>query len=691
MKRWPLYNPWFWETAPFFRALLPLAAGIFCYGKGWLTFISEEAFLAIIVISFGLYGLLVYNRKNAATYKSITVLLLHFVLFCSGFSLAWFNDDSNAAVWFGKGTNPSKTYLARITETPAEKESSWKIPVAIIYSIDNGKVQRVNGKAFLYLYKGREPILFQKGDSILVPGDWQPIKNPGNPFEFDYAAYCRRNNIVYEQFCQPQDTRLYATNDPRAAPLTERTHDWCMAQLDKYITGSKAKGLIQAMLIGDEVNLDENLRQSYSNTGIIHIIAISGGNVSIFFLVISFLLRWLKHKKYRWIKYFIALPLVWFYVLMAGASPSAIRAAVMFSLLAFGIIFGKNNSSLNLLFATAFVLLCTDPGWLFALGFQLSFIAVLSIILFYKPIYRWFTTPYKLIRLLWGTIAASMAAEILVAPVVVWYFHMLPLFFIIANAAAFLFMGAVLILGIALLVISPFEVIAKAMGMVIEWLVTIFDKMIASLQTWNPESFQYLMLTGLELLIVYVIITGLSVFLLKKQKSALFTSLAASSLLFALLCCDEWTALRQQKLVVFNTSKANHIELIKGERYTILQTDTTVPAKKISYAVKPAHTVWHAWRASNNTPNQIYQVRNSTALILNRSIDTGSTFHTDYLIVNTPVLPDPELLKQVFSPTLVVLGSKYRSQLRDKFMHDAAKAGIAVHSTSLSGAFQLSE
>ena len=70
---------------------------------------------------------------------------------------------------------------------------------------------------------------------------------------------------------------------------------------------------MQAMLVGEEANMDADLRQAYSETGIIHIVAISGSHISFFFLLITFLLGWIKHKKWQWVKYIAAIPLVWVY------------------------------------------------------------------------------------------------------------------------------------------------------------------------------------------------------------------------------------------------------------------------------------------------------------------------------------------------------------------------------------------
>jgi competence protein ComEC len=684
MKRWPLHNPFFWETAPFFRPLLALVAGI-CWYYSYRSLAVPGGICCLV--AFGLFLLfcgIAFSRRAKIGSVLPFILTQLFVLSC-GYSLAYFSDDRNASNWFGNNTGAHVTNLVTISGEPVAKENSRKIPVNIIGSIDNGKPIIVSGKAFLYLYKDRLPVSLHSGDTLLVPGKWQPIRNAGNPFEFDYATYCRRNNIYFQQSCSPPDIRLYAANDPGHLSFIDRSHNYCMAQLDNYLPDPKARGLIQAMILGDEVNLDEDLRQSYSETGIVHIIAISGGNVTIFFVVISFLLRWLKNKKHLWISYALAFPLVWFYVIMAGAQPSAIRAAVTFSLLAFAVIFDKNNNSLNLLFATAFILLLFDPAWLFALGFQLSLVAVLSIILFYKPIYRRYTPKYKVVKKLWSAIAISIAAEILVAPLVIYYFHTFPLLFLPANVAAFLFMGLVLILGIIIIAI-PIAFVGKGIGIATVYLVTWFDYIVDHLRSYNPPSFRYLMLTGPELAVLYCCIAGLLYFLLHKKKPALFTALSATCVLIILFCSDQWGALHQQRLVVYNTGKTNHIELITGKTFSVLATDTLY-GRKTTYTVKPAHTAWYAWREGARPAQQVYRVGNKTVAIINDSIAFTGPFGIDYLILNTHYTPDLTMIKQTFDPRMIVIGNNYPRPVREELLKSAAAIGLPAYSVADKGAF----
>jgi competence protein ComEC len=669
MKRWPLNKAYFWETAPFFRILLPFAAGILCYDRARVSFLHGSYTLWAAFITL-LLCLLLLRVKNKVMFHSAS----------------YFNDIKNDPAWFGNNVNSGNTCLARLADEPVEKEHSWKLTISVLNNIANGQTVRTSGAAFLYCSK-EEALPFHKGDTILIPGDWQTIKNAGNPFEFDYAANCRRNNIVYQQFCSANDIVLFAAHAKIQTSLIDKVHEWCMQQLAIYLPDLKTKGLIQAMLLGDEVNLDPELRQSYSETGIVHIIAISGGNVAIFFLVISFLLRWLKNKKHLWVKYAIALPMVWFYVVMAGAPPSAVRAAVMFSLFAGGIMLQKNNNNLNNLLATAFLLLCAQPMWLFSLGFQLSFVAVLSLLIFYAPVYKWLSPRHMLTNGLWSAIAASISAEILVAPLVIYYFHTFPLLFLVANVLAYLFMSLVLYMSMAIIVLSFIPLIAKYLGIITIFIVTWFNKIVEWLQGCNPYSFHMLLLTGAELILLYFMLSGILLFLMKKQKPALFIGLIAACLLLSSFCTSEWTMLHQRRLVVYNTGKANYIELIEGDHYSIICQDTG-SQKKTSYACKPAHIGWCAWRQDSVTSlSDIMEINGKSLLILNQRIDTSMRFHVDYLVVNYAGRLNAENLQLVFSPETIILGNNYSENQQDNLLLNCANCAIGAHGTRSQGAY----
>ncbi|MCD6062652.1 MAG: 4-alpha-glucanotransferase [Flavipsychrobacter sp.] len=685
MKQWPVNKADFWERAPFTRLLLPLIAGIATYTYIGLTFYTIITSVAICLL---LFIATVLVRKQHPVIRIAHFGFLHVVIIFSSWALCHLNDVRHNDNWFGKQATTADAFVATISSPPAEKEKTWKLEVDVFGSIKDNAVSKTSGSAFVYAFKHNDHFIFKQGDTVFLPNKWQPIKNAGNPFEFDYARYAARHNLYYQQFLTPGDIRLFNSN--RDVAWTDEVHNWCMTSLEAFITDKQTLGLIQAMLVGDEANLDGDLRQAYSETGIIHVIAISGSHIAFFFFIITLCLAWIKNKKYRWIKYALALPLIWAYVLVSGAPPSAVRAAIMFTILGVGFILQKQPNSLNQLFAAAFFLLCVQPMWLYSVGFQLSFIAVLSLILFYTPIYQLIQPSNAINRALWGTIVASVAAEILVAPLVVYYFHLFPLMFIVANVAAFLFMGVVLIAGMLIIMFSPVTAVAQVLATITTWLAGIFHEFVFGIQQFNPATFLHLNITSVEMILLYGVITLTAIYLVKKKKPALLATLATCSLLVASLSYNRWLALHQQRLVVYNINRVNHIELIDGWYHSVLKSDTTLTGKQRAYALQPARIGWYAWEEKRVTDTRrIISIAGKTILILDSSA-SGLSGRADYIIVNfKPKLTQLAEINSRYQPEKIILGSHISRgrALRCKSACDSLK--IPLHATQTDGAFVL--
>lgn len=687
MKRWPQPNPYFWETAPFFRLLLPLAAGITLYYSA--TVALHGYIVPAIVIALGVSLVLVqllYRPQG----KVLFSLLLHSCFFVLGYSIAWSGDVVNTRHWFGHQLHNAQACKAVVTSLPQEKENSWKLSVNVIEVATVNKVVATNGLGFVYLSKDM-PMLYHQGDTIMLPAAWAPIKNAGNPYEFDYAGYCRRNNTWYQQYCKPQQVRLYAKLDSRFRPTLDKWHLYAANALRNYLPEKRVRGLLQAMLLGDEADLDPDLRNIFSNTGIVHVIAISGGNVMMFFIVIAFLLRWIRHSKYKWISYVAALPLVWIYVVMAGASPSAVRAAIMFSFLAFGFVLNKNNNPLNQLLGTAFVLLCARPQWLLAVGFQLSFLAVLSLILFYNPLNQLYVpaSKYKLWlwikRNCWNVVCASLAAEILVAPLVIYYFHNFPLWFLVANVLAWVFMFIVLVGGMAIVALAAVPKVATGIAFLVGLTVHALEVMLLAMQQFSPRSLQYLSFSGLQTLLVYCVIAGIAAMILLRYKRAVFIALPATALLMVLLVTDKWRSMQQTQLVIYNAGKQAHIEQVIGNRYIVFYSDAA--PGKVKYVRDPVHIQLQAWQPIVSSGNSIAFVHNGKRVIVVDAPVYAGDFPVSYVVVTTSEKQDISILKKIYHPESIILAGNCSRKEQQRLRAEAKAAGVALHITGVDGAF----
>lgn len=686
MKKWPTHEAYIWEWVPFLRLLLPLIVGIVCYK--YFPEVGLNVMLALVLSGAVVFAVSAFAKSLKPSIQYLRFASLHIALITAAWTLCYFNDIRNDRSWFGD-TN-ADAYVARVVNVPAEKEKTWKLEVEVLRALNNGAVKASEGKAFVYVFKDEYALNIHQGDTILLPDKWQLIKRSGNPFEFDYAAYCNRNNIYHQQFLAANEILLFAKTLPENLPFIQRLHNWSVAAIAKYIKDEKVLGLMQAMLVGEEANMDADLRQAYSETGIIHIVAISGSHISFFFLLITFLLGWIKHKKWQWVKYIAAIPLVWVYVMMSGAPPSAVRAALMFSILGIGFAFDKSSHSLNHLLATAFILLCAEPMWLYAIGFQLSFVAVLSLILFYRPIYKLYVPVNVVLRTLWQVVAASIAAELLVAPLVVYYFHLFPLQFIVANVVAYLFMGFALIGGVLLVLLSAITPVATVLANAIEWIVTVFNNLVYRLQHANPRAFNFLQIDGVELALLYVVITGVGYYLLQKNKRGLYVGLVSMVVLLALFNLDEWKALHQHNLVVYNINKINHIELIDGKKHWVINTDTIIDERKKNYVLKPAHCGYGVWSSRGYKNDRLFVVRGKRALVLDAMVLGDSKFPVDYVIVNFAArAEDIAQVQAMYSPVQIVLGNNISRTKQEAIAADARTKGINIWAVSRNGAFIL--
>ena len=157
----------------------------------------------------------------------------------------------------------------------------------------------------------------------------------------------------------------------------------------------------------------------------------------------------------------IALVIVWIYSLMTGLSASVVRSAVMFTLLVGSGLLNRSYNNFNVLAFSAFLILMWNPHFLYDIGFQLSYLAMFGIFMFYKPLGKLIYFKNKIIRLAYEGTMVGIAAQILTVPLTLYYFHQFPNYFIITNLGLMIFSFLILALGIALFSFNWLAFLAK--------------------------------------------------------------------------------------------------------------------------------------------------------------------------------------------------------------------------------------
>ncbi|GHT19309.1 hypothetical protein AGMMS4957_03270 [Bacteroidia bacterium] len=207
-----------------------------------------------------------------------------------------------------------------------------------------------------------------------------------------------------------------------------------LERLQKIIPNHASYGIAAAMMFGDRSDLDADLKQSFANIGAAHILAISGTHFTILFGMLYYLLTfWGNSRRAKILRHGLMLPLIWGFAFMTGFSPSVFRAALMMSLWAVGDAFSFRSLTLNTVAAAAFLMLLYEPFYLFDVGFQLSFLAVVSIVVVNPHFVKLYQSQNPLLRYVWELCCVSVAAQIGVLPLTVYYFHQFPVLFLATN------------------------------------------------------------------------------------------------------------------------------------------------------------------------------------------------------------------------------------------------------------------
>jgi competence protein ComEC len=513
-----------WKTVPFLRLFLPLISGLLLeYYTPFRTVFLLPAFLfSFIVLNF--CSCIPIQIKFRVPYVyGIAVQSLFISL---GSILMHLHQDKPLTESEYFPNNKRNYLLIHIISDPVQRRSSYKCLARIDCLVKNQTGYYQNEKVLVYFKNDQVSSQVTGSSWIITDKILQPIENLKS-FDFDYKKFCRLRHI-YSQLYLNENQYLIVPHAETKSALTflDSFRKKILVIIKRYIPSKSENSLLEALMVGFTDDLDPVLLKSYADTGVIHIIAISGLHLALIcqFLQII-LLQKRQNKTGRWIKLFVMIICLWSYSLLSGASPSVIRAAGMFSLALFAKNIFRETTLYNILAASAFLLLCYDPFWIFDAGFQLSYAAVLSLGLFSKPIRDFLTLQNKTLRTLWNAISVSIAAQILTTPVSIYYFNRFPTYFLVANLVAVPLSSLILAGGILLCACSPIHPLAQFVGWILEFLIRALNGIIDQLSGLPGAVVTNLRISFPGIILLYAIIFCSFHFVKRRDKLWLFAGL----------------------------------------------------------------------------------------------------------------------------------------------------------------------
>ncbi|MBP6455271.1 MAG: ComEC/Rec2 family competence protein [Chitinophagaceae bacterium] len=684
-----------WNKAPFLRFIFPFLIGILSY-----YFFSEEMILfhiavfCIAILSVLLFSKMPISKQNQFFYlKGIAIQLL---FYCFAYFICFLQSNKiNKKHYQHQYKNYTHAKI-KLNENPIEKEKTVKANVDILILYNNKLNEKTEGKLLVYFTKNEKSLALKKNDEIVIPINFNEISNRGNPGEFDYKKFCANKNIFHQQFLKENEWKQTGHTSKFFISSFDNFSETILKIIEKYIPEKENYAIAKALLIGYRDEIDSDTYQAFANTGLVHLIAISGMHLGIFYLgVLKIILQLNYFKKRRKLATILALIFMWSFALLTSLPASILRSGIMFSALAIAQFIERKVSSINVLSFTAFILLIIKPLWLFDVGFQLSFLAVLGILIFYKPIYNTLKHSNNIIDFFIQITSVSLAAQIFTFPISIYYFHQMPLLFLITNLIAIPLVSLLLYGLIVLILFSPIPFLASIIGKILSILLQLLIKIIAFFNSFSFVSWQQIHCTAFQTILLYVIVIFLAFFIFYKNKNAFILSICCAIAFVLIAISFKINTLKTNQFIVLNSS-FSPIIIQKGNKANLFCDSNLISDKKFNtYALTPCETHFGfstttkpLFSTKQNDFFDIIEINNILLLrIKNWKALSQSTLKADYVIFSEKYLPEATWINEHIGTKQLIIDNNTPLWKIDKTKNDFSSLNLPIHFTAEDRAF----
>lgn len=550
--------------------------------------------------------------------------------------------------------------------------------------------EAVTGKILLNITRDSLAALHEVGQRLLVAGELRDINSPLNPYQFDYRRHMEKLGVYRQMSSDPEGVLTVGKNSGGLRELAGNIREGIISRLRTHDFGPDELAIIQALLLGQRQEISQEIYSNYAAAGVIHILAVSGLHVGIILLILNRLFKPVERIRYgRVIKMMSLLIFLWGFALLAGLSPSVVRAVSMFSFVAVGMQLKRRTSVLNTLFMSLMVLLLINPGFIRQVGFQLSYAAVFSIVLIQPHLYGIYKGEAKLVKYFWGIMSVTLAAQIGVLPLSLFYFNQFPGLFFISNLVILPFLGLILGLGILVLLLARFDLLPSILADLFGWMINTLNDFVSWAASNERFIFENIGYSLLLCLVSYLMVIAF-INLLKVQHFRSIAILLASVILFQLALFYERYTSVEEEFIVFHKTR-NSVIGEKRNNDLILYHDLEDIPPSYSF-IKDYSTHRNIGQIESRPPGNIINHGTHQILRIDKDgiYDIRGLSPKIFLLTNSPQINMDRLLSLHTPDIIIADGSNYPSFIK-QWRKTAEDNGIRFHATGTDGAFILAD
>jgi competence protein ComEC len=555
------------------------------------------------------------------------------------------------------------------------------------YIIDILKIenQKVTGKVLLNIKKDSSNSQLNIDQILIATEKLSELLPPLNPNQFNYKAYLERQYIYHEIFLENNSLFFVSDKIHTLKGYASVLRNSIQNKLKLHHFKPDELAIINALILGQRQDISKTVYTNYTNAGAIHILAVSGLHVGILLLLLNIFLNPLNHIKHgKKIKMFVVLLLLWSYAIIAGASASIIRASSMFSVVAIGMHLKRPSNIYNTLAISAFIILLSKPLFLFDIGFQLSYLAVIAIVTIQPLIYNLWKPKLWLLDKLWQVFTVTVAAQFGIIPISLFYFHQFPGLFWLSNTAIIPLLGIILSTGILVIILAILNILPQILADCYGGVISLMNSFFA----WIANQEQFLIkdipINLLQVLALYFIIIALVRLYINQNYKALKLLFIAIISLQIISFYTKYVTSRDV-FIIFHKSRNTVIGKKSNKLIEVFHNLDTLSDYKSVNTFTVANFISNI---KEDTLHNLYIHKNQTILLVDSfGLYNIKSITPDFvLLYNSPRINLNRLIDSLNPNLIIADGSNYKSYIT-RWEETCKKRKLPFHHTGKKGAF----
>lgn len=631
------------------------------------------------VLLFFLLAFIFFFEKNTksvlfGTFAALTFIALGIYSYTAAQPINYSNHYSN----YNNISN--ELWTLKIKEVLKPNQFSTRY-FASVKSVGN---EHVRGTILLTIPKDSANLSLAIDDEFATYNEAKGISHSLNPHQFDYKKYLENLGIYHSMRIEHDELVKFKSSQTTLLGIAARARNHIIKKLDKENFGTDELGVIQALLLGQRSDISEETYTNYQKAGAVHILAVSGLHIGILLLIIQFLLSPLKNiPNGRTLILILSVFFLWGFAFIAGLSASIIRATTMFTFVAYALYLNRPSNIFNILaLSILFILLFINPNLLFQVGFQMSYAAVFAILWIFPLLKQLWFPKNKVVRYFWQLLCVSIAAQLGVLPISLYYFHQFPGLFFISNLVIVPALGVILGMGILVIVLSLVNWLPTQLVWFYNEIIGIMNGLIAWVAKQENFIFSAISFDFIQLLLsVLMLIMGVELCTKFNYKRIIF-------FLLSIICFQGWTiyqeyeARSKSEVFVLHQTKKSLVFNRNGDNVSIL----TNPNNKPDYLISDYITAERIDSVRYDSLKNSYSFEGESLLIIDSTGIYPKSMSNKILLTQSPKINLDRLFDSINPKVIIADGSNYKSYI-SRWEATCIKNKIPFHYTGEKGAY----